>query len=255
MAWACVVAECLGFSREEALSIGNTPSTISQIILPQLFFFLLFTASVYTEMNAISKGVSLGLYDKKREADIKAALAGEAQPYVDILGRRVPLYRSASGAWRAFSAEDSSGGGGGAPGAAYSYITRALRQTAPAVLGAMHLLAKSYDDPMELNRVGFALYADFRPEVTGWGKRSELRCEVLLALRKKKNVVQGDSRTGDETGATQVANQSVVKYETSDGCGVAQLASHGDSDGYLGFNDPLDDPFDQFTIEELSTLP
>jgi hypothetical protein len=31
-----------------------------------------------------------------------------------------------------------------APGAAYSYITRALRQTAPAVLGAMRLLAESY---------------------------------------------------------------------------------------------------------------
>jgi len=233
MAWACVVAECLGFSREEALSI----------------------ASVYTEMNAISKGVSLGLYDKKREADLKAAHAGEAQPYVDLLGRRVPLYRSASGAWRAFSTEDSSGGGGGAPGAAYSYITRALRQTAPAVLGAMRLLAKSYDDPMELNRTGFTLYAEFRPEVTGWGKRAELRCDALLALRKKENAVQGDSRTGDETEATEVANQSVVKYETSDGCGVAQLALDGDSDGYLGFNDPLDDPFDEFTIEELSALP
>ena len=206
-------------------------------------------------MNAISKGVSIGLYDKRREAELKAAHAGEAQPYVDILGRRVPLYRSASGAWRAFSAEDSSGGGGGAPGAAYSYITRALRQTAPAVLGAMHLLAKSYDDPMELNRVGFALYADFRPEVTGWGKRGELKCEALLALRKKKKAVQGDSGTGDETGANQVANQSVVKYETSDGRGVAKLALHGDSDGYLGFNDPLDDPFDEFTLEELSTLP
>ncbi|KAH9006807.1 hypothetical protein EDB86DRAFT_2868408 [Lactarius hatsudake] len=129
MAWACVVAERLGFSREEALSI----------------------ASVYTEMNAISKGVSIG-------------------PYVDLLGRRVPLYRNASGAWRAFTTEDSDGSGS-APGAAYGYITRALRQTAPAVLGAMRILAESYSDPMELNRVGFALYADFRPEVTGWGKR------------------------------------------------------------------------------------
>ncbi|KAI9467026.1 hypothetical protein BJY52DRAFT_39821 [Lactarius psammicola] len=112
MAWASVVAERLGFSREEALSI----------------------ASVYTEMNAISKGVSLGVYDKKREADLKAAHTGGAQPYVDLLGRRVPLYRSASGAWRAFTAEDSDGSPG-APGAAYGYITRALRQTAPAVDG------------------------------------------------------------------------------------------------------------------------
>ena len=206
-------------------------------------------------MNAISKGVSLGLYDKKRETDLKAAHAGGAQPYVDLLGRRVPLYRSASGAWRAFSAEDSTGGGGGTPGAAYSYITRALRQTAPAVLGAMRLLAESYSDPMELNRAGFALYADFRPEVTGWGKRGELRCEALLALRKKKNAGVGDSSAGVETGVTVVSNQSVVKYETPDGCGVAQPTLDGDSGGHLVSNDPLDEPFDEFTIEELSTLP
>lgn len=233
MAWSCVVAERLGFSREEALSI----------------------ASVYTEMNAISKGVSLGLYDKKRETDLKAAHAGGAQPYVDLLGRRVPLYRSASGAWRAFTAEDSSGGGGGTPGAAYGYITRALRQTAPAVLGAMRLLAESYSDPTELNRVGFALYADFRPEVTGWGKRGELRCEVLLALRKKQNAGLGSSSTDAETGVIDVGHQSVLKYETSDGCEPAQPALGGNSDGNLESNDPLDDPFDDFTIEELSTLP
>jgi len=234
MAWACVVAERLGFSREEALSI----------------------ASVYTEMNAISKGVSLGIYDKKRQTDLKAAHAGGAQPYVDLLGRRVPLYRSLSGAWRAFTAEDSGGGSCGAtPGAAYSYITRALRQTAPAVLGAMHLLAESYSDPMELNRVGFALYADFRPEVTRWGERSELRCEALLTLRKKKTEGSGGSKTGVETEVTWVDNQTVVKYEASDGCKLAQSTSDRDSDGHLGTNDPLDAPFDEFTIEELSALP
>ncbi|KAH9179690.1 hypothetical protein EDB89DRAFT_2110986 [Lactarius sanguifluus] len=216
MAWACVVAERLGFSREEALSI----------------------ASMYTEMNAISKGVSIGVYDKKREANLTTTHAGGTQPYVDLLGRRVPLYRNASGAWRAFTTEDSDGSGS-APGAAYGYITRALRQTAPAVLGAMRLLAESYSDPMELNRVGFALYADFRPEVAGWGKRGELRCEVILALRKTKT--EGPGAPGVET--------------ASDGRQPTQSALGGDSDGHLGSNDPLDDPFEEFTIEELGTLP
>lgn len=201
-------------------------------------------------MNAISKGVSIGVYDKKRETDLKAAHAGGAQPYVDLLGRRVPLYRSASGAWRAITAEDSGdGSGGAAPGAAYGYITRALRQTAPAVLGAMRLLADSYSDPMELNRVGFSLYADFRPEVTGWGKRGELRCEVLLALRKIETEGPMGSRTGVETGVAEGGNQTVVK------CEFTQSAIDGDSDGHLGSNDPPDAPFDEFTIEELSTLP
>jgi len=97
---------------------------------------------------------------------------------------------------------------------------------------------------MELNRVGFALYADFRPEVTRWGERGELRCEALLALRKKKTEGPEDSRTG-------VDNRTVVRYEGSDGCEFTQSAL----DGHLGSNDPLDGPFDEFTIEELSTLP
>jgi len=72
---------------------------------------------------------------------------------------------------------------------------------------------------------------------------------------EKKNAGVGGSSTGVETGATEVGNQSVVKYETSDGCGVAHPTLDGDSGGHLASNDPLDDPFDEFTIEELSTLP
>jgi len=207
-------------------------------------------------MNAISKGVSIGVYDKKRETDLKVAHSGEAQPYVDLLGRRVPLYRSASGAWRAFTAEDD--GRSSTPGAAYSYITRALRQTAPAVLGAMRLLAESHSDPMELNRVGFGLYADFRPAVSGWGERGELRCEVLLSLRKKQTESPDDSRkggTGVETGVNEVDNQTVVKYEALDGGELTQSTLDGDSDGHVGLDDPLDARFDEFTMEELSTLP
>jgi hypothetical protein len=213
-----------------------------------------YIASVYTEMNAISKGVSLGIYDKKREATLDIAHAtGGAQPYVDLLGRRVPLYRTASGSWRAFTTEDSSGnstpGGGGAPPSpAFSYITRALRQTAPAVLGAMRLLAESYDDPRELNRMGFTLYASFRPDVSGWGKRGELKCETLLGLRKRP---KGEARLNRENiGAGMVeSDQVVVKPEEPDkepaypACDVSKT------------EEMFDAPFDEFTAEELSILP
>ncbi|KAK7695880.1 hypothetical protein QCA50_000518 [Cerrena zonata] len=64
-AWSFIVAERLGFQREEALSI----------------------ASVYTEMNAISKGVSLGIYDQSKKKGIEASKDG-SQPYVDLMGRR-----------------------------------------------------------------------------------------------------------------------------------------------------------------------
>jgi hypothetical protein len=45
------------------------------------------TASVYTEMNAISKGVSLGLFEEDRKKAVEATKGG-TQPYVDLMGRR-----------------------------------------------------------------------------------------------------------------------------------------------------------------------
>lgn len=75
------MAERLGFQREEALSIGsifiNGPQFTTQID----------SASVFTEMNAISKGVSLGIYEKGKEKDLEAPRGG-SQPYVEIMGRR-----------------------------------------------------------------------------------------------------------------------------------------------------------------------
>lgn len=45
------------------------------------------SASVYTEMNAISRGVSLGIYEKSKQAGIEASPTG-SQPYVDLMDRR-----------------------------------------------------------------------------------------------------------------------------------------------------------------------
>ncbi|KAG1783256.1 hypothetical protein EV702DRAFT_1176445 [Suillus placidus] len=154
-AWATVVAERLGFEREEALSI----------------------ASVYTEMNAISKGVSLGIFDKSRKKEIEP-IKGSTQPYVDLLGRR-PLYQTQNETWRALDNTSPA-----LPSTAFSYISRAFRQTTPYIIGALRLLAESFPPP-ELNSKGFGLYAEFRPNVDGWGKRGEVRCEQILSLRKK----------------------------------------------------------------------
>jgi len=63
-----------------------------------------------------------------------------------------------------------------------------MKQTTPYIVGAMRLLADSYD-PEELNRIGFSLYCDFRPDVepgtSGWGKRGKVPCEAILKLRKE----------------------------------------------------------------------
>ncbi|KIJ70041.1 hypothetical protein HYDPIDRAFT_171956 [Hydnomerulius pinastri MD-312] len=178
-AWATIVAERLGFEREEALSIG----------------------SVYTEMNAVTKGVSLGLIDESRKKDIEP-IPGGKQPYVDLMGRR-PLYQTQSSKWRALV-----GGSPALPSTAFSYISRAFRQTTPHVMGALRLLAASYI-PQELNTQGFALYADFRPAVDGWGKRGEVRFERILGLRKK----------GGEDEEVEARSGSVVKVEDDQNTG------------------------------------
>ncbi|KAI6003857.1 hypothetical protein EDD15DRAFT_2220778 [Pisolithus albus] len=154
-AWATIVAERLGFDREESLSI----------------------ASVYTEANAISKGVSLGLIEERRRNDIETLPEGK-QPYVDLMGRRIPLYQTRKSKWLALS-----GGSPVSPSTAFSYISRSFRQTAPYVMGSLRLLAESYSAP-KLNELGYSLYADFRPAVDGWGKRGELRCGRILSLRE-----------------------------------------------------------------------
>ena len=89
------------------------------------------------------------------------------------------LYQTQLSKWRALV-----NGSPAIPSTAFSYISRAFRQTTPYIVGALRLLAESYP-PQELNKVGFSLYADFRPTVDGWGKRGEVRCERILSLRKK----------------------------------------------------------------------
>lgn len=44
-------------------------------------------ASAYTEMNAISKGVSLGIFDQGKGKGVEV-VKGASQPYVDLMGRR-----------------------------------------------------------------------------------------------------------------------------------------------------------------------
>jgi len=137
-------------------------------------------ASVYTEMNAVSKGVSIGVYSPNKGKASQKSVDG-AQPYVNLMDRRIPLYRSHishdRSQWRALSS-----GKAVPPLDAYKYITTSMKQTTPYIVGAMRLLADSYD-PEELNRIGFSLYCDFRPDVepgtSGWGKRGKVPCEAM----------------------------------------------------------------------------
>jgi len=74
-------------------------------------------------------------------------------------------------------------GGAVEPGNAFGYMQRSFRHTLGSVIGSMRLLAASYPAD-ELNSKGFGLYAEFRPNSSGWGQRAEMRMETVLGLRK-----------------------------------------------------------------------
>jgi len=112
------------------------------------------------------------------------AVKGGSQPYVELMGRRIPLFKTQNSQWRALS-----NGIAVQPSTAFSYISRALRQTTPHIIGSLRLLAESFT-PQEINANAWGLYAEFRPEVNGWGERAEVKCETILGLRKKSSTVE-----------------------------------------------------------------
>ncbi|KAF5363885.1 hypothetical protein D9756_000451 [Leucocoprinus leucothites] len=189
-AWSMIVAECLGFKRDEALSIGRAIS-----------------ASVYTEMNAVSKGISLGVFKEGKGQGMEASSKG-SQPYVDIMGRRIPLFQTQEGHWRALSS-----GSPVFPGSAFSYISRSFKQTTPFIIGALRLLALSYP-PKVLNHKGWSLYADFRPGADGWGKRSEVKCDAILNLRHRDNTILSSNRQAEVV--TTQPGELIIKVENCD---------------------------------------
>lgn len=152
--WAAVVAERLGHPPETALSL----------------------ASHVAGTAAQAKARRLGLAEESSHRDDAAPLA--PRETARLLGRQVPLTHDADGQVLA-----DAGGGKPAPAAPIeAYVIRAFGHHLPQVRAAMEELAARYD-PQELNRIGFRLYEQFRPEVpkdvTGWGARGELDLEMV----------------------------------------------------------------------------
>jgi len=154
--WATVVAERLGHLPETALTLGR------------------FVAG----SSARAKARRLGISDDKQDTDERNARAAELKPakqVVRLLGRDIPVLVGDDGTLRA---EDD-----GKPASAKSvaaYIARGFGDRLPEARSAMEALAASLPAE-ELNRVGFRLYEQFRPEVPegvqGWGAKGELRLE------------------------------------------------------------------------------
>jgi hypothetical protein len=158
--WATVVAERLGYPPETALTLGR------------------FLAG----SSARAKARRLDISDEKQDAEERHVRAAELKPrrqIVRVLGRDIPVLTADDGTLRAEN--------DGKPASARSvrsYIMRAFGVRLPEARTAMETLAASLP-PEELNRVGFRLYEQFRPEVPegaqGWGAKGELRVERIVA--------------------------------------------------------------------------
>jgi hypothetical protein len=156
--WAAVVAERLGFDRDEALTMGR----------------------VVAGLNAYAKGRSLGLFkpapeEVRRE---RKRLAAGHQMHVELLHRAVPVVQTPEGL-RALSKDKPI-----APDSVQRYLVSKFSDALPAVEGAMLALANSMP-PDELSRRAYGLYEVFRPEVPagtrGWGAAGVLDLERIRA--------------------------------------------------------------------------
>lgn len=144
--WAAVVAERLGFERDEALTMGR----------------------VVAGLNAYAKGKSLGILEPAPE-DVKQERQrlpeGKAR-HVDLLHRAVPVVRTPDGL-RAVSK-----GNPVSPESVERYLEAKFGDELRAVEAAMRALARHFS-PRELAQRAYGLYEAFRPEVPagtrGWG--------------------------------------------------------------------------------------
>jgi hypothetical protein len=159
--WAAVVAERLGFDRDEALTLGKSVAGLT----------------------AQSKGQRLGIFTPSPEA-VRRQRAEKAKAagvfHVALLGRAVPVLHTDEGL-RAVGKDQK-------PVDSVSvqkYLVSKFGDALPAVRRAMETLAKSRK-PEALAAEGFRLYEAFRPGVpsgeSGWGAKGTLSLAKITQL-------------------------------------------------------------------------
>lgn len=160
--WAAVVAERLGFDRDEALTLGRAVAGL----------------------NAQSKGRRLGIYEAPKPGEAaQRKKAASRMEQVELLGRAVPVVHTTQGLRAARDGEADS------PAAVQRYLTSKFGDSLDAAEHAMKKLAGSFT-PRELAARAYDLYEAFRPAipagVRGWGAKGALDLEKVTRLSKKK---------------------------------------------------------------------
>ena len=164
--WGVIVAERLGYSHDEALTLGKAVAGLT----------------------AQSKGQRLGIYtkteaelDEKRSNKAKERQVGEVE-MVEVVGRMVPAVHTEHGVRATVKGEEID------PKSVERYLDKKFGAGLDEVRTALEALAQTYP-PQELERRAFSLYEQFRPGVPegvrGWGAEGELNLERIRKLAKK----------------------------------------------------------------------
>lgn len=160
--WAAVVAERIGYKKDEALTLGKAVAGL----------------------NAQSKGRRLGVYEEK-SAEEKAQEGEKKKPvkveFVELLGRDIPAVRTPKGLRAAIKDEEID------PQSVEKYLKQKFGDDLDAARTALEKLARAFT-PRQLETQAFALYEKFRPAVPegmkGWGAKGELDLDFVLSLAK-----------------------------------------------------------------------
>ncbi len=162
--WAAIVAERLGFMRDEALTLGRAVAGL----------------------NAYSKGKALGIFkpSPKEVQEKRAAKLKTMQIlHVELLHRAVPVVQTPEGL-RALSKEQPI-----SPSSVEKYLSSKFKDSLGPVSTAMAQLADSRD-PEELAAEAYRLYEQFRPAIpageAGWGAAGVLSLATIRKLAKAK---------------------------------------------------------------------
>jgi hypothetical protein len=160
--WAAVVAERLGFDRDEALTFGRAVAGL----------------------NAYAKGARLGLFTPAAPNAVKERRKKVAEGewlHVDLLGRAVPATATPDGL-RALAKDKPV-----APESVARYLEGKFGAALPDARAAMERLANSLP-PERLAVEAFHLYEKFRPDVPsgagGWGAKGTLDVGRIAALAR-----------------------------------------------------------------------
>jgi len=160
--WAAVVAERMGYARDEALTLGKCVAGL----------------------NAQAKGRMLGIYGPPKSLHKgKPKKVGLGEDFwIDLCGRGVPAKNTDDGIRAVVKDKPID------PAAVQKYLAGKFGDDLGRVRAAMTDLAGGFD-PEALNDEAYGLYEQFRPQIPkgkrGWGAKGELDLDFIRSLGAK----------------------------------------------------------------------